>query len=79
MATTTEETWNESGEGEQVRRSMGWKELYLKEDGGLFGSDWELLLLLFFSSWKGQALNGLPFIRQNGLTSTNFGLTLVLT
>jgi uncharacterized integral membrane protein (TIGR00698 family) len=32
MASTTEKTWNESGEGEQVQRRMGWKELYLKED-----------------------------------------------
>jgi len=29
---TTDKAWNESGEGEKVVKSVGWKELYLKED-----------------------------------------------
>src|SRR4030065_258048 len=29
---TTQQAWNESGEDQPVRKSVGWKELYLKED-----------------------------------------------
>ena len=48
---TTEEAWNEEGEGERVK-SMGWKELYLKEDWWAIwlGLGIVIVAYLFFSN-----------------------------
>lgn len=56
MATTTEETWNESGEGEQVRRSMGWKELYLKEDWWAIWLGLGIVIIAFLFFMEGSSI-----------------------
>ena len=48
---STEESWNESGEKDVVHKSVGWKELYLKEDWWAIwlGLGIVVIAFLFFS------------------------------
>ncbi|HVC10739.1 MAG TPA: putative sulfate exporter family transporter [Burkholderiales bacterium] len=64
---TTQEAWNESGEGRQPSR-MGWKELYLKEDWWAvwLGLGMMVLAILFFQAGGSGVLKALA-INPGGL------------
>ena len=70
---TTQEAWNESGEGAKPKR-MGWKELYLKEDWWAvwLGLGMMILAILFFQAGGAGVLKALA-INPGGLKWSTFG------
>jgi uncharacterized membrane protein YadS len=69
---STQDAWNESGEGKKVKR-MGWKELYLKEDWWAvwLGIGLMILAILFFQADKSNMLKSLA-INPGGLKWSSF-------
>ena len=70
---TTQEAWNESGEGARPKR-MGWKELYLKEDWWAvwLGLGLMVVAILFFEGGGSGVLKALA-INPGGLKWSSFG------
>jgi len=69
---STQDAWNESGEGKAVRR-RGWKELYLKEDWWAvwLGIGLMILAILFFQAGSSNVLKSLA-INPGGLKWSSF-------
>ena len=69
---STQDAWNESGEGKTVKR-MGWKELYLKDDWWAvwLGIGLMILAILFFQAGSSGVLKSLA-INPGGLKWSSF-------